>query len=388
WLARARGLAAVALALPLGASAEPPGSDAADAEPALPSTSPSEIPAASETLALVRGRLTGVWLFDSDLVIALDRSNSTLLASGHDVDGDGRVGRNRHSVKQDHGVGQPHRNWTDDAGDTIFAAELAEATRLVDALLDRRSQVGLLTFTNVVHRRALVGDPSAARAALAAIRPTLDHEWTGSNLARALVIAGEMLDSAPTSSRKERLRSILIFSDGRPTQPGGTHWASLEALAAARALGARGITVFSVAIGELADPGFLAELATASGGGLLSLEDLRSLALVRMPRPSDELELVIENLTTKRRAHNVRTFPDGSFDGLVPLAGGENLLEIRIVLDDAHGWSERRVVRYEGSDPATQETQPSTEQQLLELRDRSRESRDPGRDAAAEGPGS
>lgn len=48
-------------------------------------------------------------------------------------------------------------------------------------------------------------------------------------------------------------------------------------------------------------------------------------------------DLVIENLTTKRRAHSVRTFPDGSFDGLGALAGGENLLEIRAVANDGHG---------------------------------------------------
>jgi hypothetical protein len=386
-VARARGLAVVALALPLGASAEPQAADAAGALPGLASPSSAEAAAGPETLALVRGRITGVWLSDSDLVIALDRSNSALLASGHDIDGDGAVGRNRHSVKRDHGYGEPHRTWTDDPGDTILAAELAEATRLVDALLDRRSRVGLLTFTNVVHRRAPVGDPSAARAALAAMRPSLDHEWTGTNLARALAIAGGMLDSAPPVPARGRLRSILLFSDGRPTQPGGTHWASLEALAAARELGERGIAVYSVAIGELSEPEFLAELATASGGGLLSLEDLRALALQRPPRPSDDLELAIENLTTQRRARSVRIFPDGSFDGLVPLVEGENLLEIRAFLEDGRGWSERRVVRYGPSDPATQAPQSSVEQELLELRDRRREIRGSGRDAADEGPG-
>jgi NAD(P)-dependent dehydrogenase (short-subunit alcohol dehydrogenase family) len=371
----------MALALPLGASAEPRDVE----ERGLPPSSSNELSAAPETLALVRGRITGVWLSDSDLVIALDRSNSALLASGHDIDGDGAVGRNRHSVKEDHGYGELHRTWTDDPGDTIFAAELAEATRLVDALLDRRSRVGIATFTSVVHRRAPVGDPSVARAALAAMRPSLDHEWTGTNLARALAIAGMMLDSAPPTPSKQRLRSILLFSDGRPTQPGGTHWASREALAAARELAERGIAVYSVAIGEVSDPEFLAELATASGGGLLSLEDLRALALQRPPGPNDELELAIENLTTRRRAHEVRSFPDGSFDGLVPLVEGENLLEIRAVLEDGRGWSERRVVRYEASDAAPQS---SVEQELLELRDRRREIRGSGRDAADAGPDS
>jgi hypothetical protein len=380
-LAGARGLAALALALPLGAGAEPHAALATGAPSGLASASPDQHSAGPRTLALVRGRIGGFWLNDCDLVIALDRSNSALLASGQDIDGDGAIGRNRHSVKSDHGYGEPHRTWTDDRGDTIFAAEIAAATGLVESLLDRKNRVGILSFTDVAHRRAPVGDPRAARAALAAMRPSLDHEWSGTNLARALAIAGTMLDSAPPALPKGRPRSILLFSDGRPTQPGGTHWASLEAIAAARELGERGVAVYGVAIGEVSDPEFLAELATASGGGLLSLEDLRTLALKRPPRPGDELVLAIENLTARRRAHDVRTFPDGSFDGLVPLIEGENLLEIRAVLEDGRGWSERRVVRYEPSDAATPPADASVEERLRELRDRRREERGADDDA-------
>jgi hypothetical protein len=220
------------------------------------------------------------------------------------------------------------------------------------------------------------------------MRPSLDHRWTGTNLARALAIARDMLDSAPPTASKERLRTVLLFTDGRPTQPGGAHWASRKALDEARALGERGIAVYCVAIGELSDPGFLAELATASGGGLLTLEDLRALAVQRPPRPGDELALEIENLTAQRPGHSVRVFPDGSFDGLVPLVEGENLLEIRSALEDGRGWSERRVVRYEASEAATQPPQSSVEQKLLELRDRVRETRGSDPDAADEGPGS
>jgi len=377
WVAR-RGLGTTVFLLAFGAGAEAP-----DADPALPgperslSSDDEEGSVRPTSLALVRGTLTIARLSGSDLVIAIDQSNGSLFASGVDVDGDDHVGRNRSWLRHGDGYGKHPATWTSDANDTVLAVELRAATALVDALAER-SRIGVLSFRDAVKIRSQVDDSSAARKALAAIRPSPD--WTGTNLARALDIAERMLDRAAASDRKPVARSIVLFTDGRPTAPDGRHWASKRALARARELATRGIAVFTVPIGEHTDPDFLAELASASGGSLLTLEDLRSLVSRRVQLHLDELAIVIENLTVRRRAQSVRVHPDGSFDGIVPIAEGDNLLEIRAGLGDGSEWSERRLIRHEASDPEAQTEGPEAERRLLELRDRLRE--EPQRDRA------
>jgi len=321
------------------------------------------------SVALVRGTLTIARLSGSDLVIAIDQSNGSLFASGLDVDGDDHVGRNRSWLRHGDGYGKHPASWTSDLNDTVLAAELRAATALVDALAER-SRIGVLSFRDAVKIRSPVGDSSTARRALAAIRPSPD--WTGTNLARALDIAERMLERAAAPDWKPPARSIVLFTDGRPTAPDGRHWASKRALVRARELATRGIAVFTVPIGEHTEPDFLAELASASGGSLLTLEDLRLLVSRRVQLHLDELAIVIENLTVKRRAQSVRVHPDGSFDGIVPIAEGDNLLEIRAGLGDGSEWSERRLIRHEASDPEAQAEGPEAERQLLELRDRLR----------------
>jgi hypothetical protein len=377
WVA-SRGLGTTVFLLAFGAGAEAP-----EADPALPgperslSSDDEEGSVRPTSLALVRGTLTIARLSGSNLVIAIDQSNGSLFASGVDVDGDDHVGRNRSWLRHGDGYGKHPATWTSDANDTVLAVELRAATALVDALAER-SRIGVLSFRDAVKIRSQVGDSSAARKALAAIRPSPD--WTGTNLARALDIAERMLDRAAASDRKPVARSIVLFTDGRPTAPDGRHWASKRALARARELATRGIAVFTVPIGEHTDPDFLAELASASGGSLLTLEDLRSLVSRRVQLHLDELVLVIENLTVRRRAQSVRVHPDGSFDGIVPIAEGDNLLEIRAGLGDGSEWSERRLIRHEASDPEAQTEGPEAERRLLELRDRLRQ--EPQRDRA------
>jgi hypothetical protein len=263
--------------------------------------------------------------------------------------------------------------------------ELRAATALVDALAER-SRIGVLSFRDAVKIRSPVGASSAARAALATIRPSPD--WSGTNLARALDIAERMLDRVVAPDGKTPTRSVVLFTDGRPNAPDGRHWASKRALARARELATRGIAVFTVPIGEHTEPDFLAELASASGGSLLTLEDLRSIVSRRVQMHMDELAVVIENLTVKRRAQSVRVHPDGSFDGIVPIAPGENLIEIRAGLGDGSEWSERRLIRHEASDPETQVDEAEAERRLLELRDRLRgeQQRDRADSIEASGP--
>jgi len=321
-------------------------------------------------LALVKGRVRGPELFDSDVVIAIDQSNSALLASGLDVDGDGFVGHTRRWAKNGGGYGKPHRGWTSDHGDTVLDAELSAANALIGGLAARGNRIGLLTFSDATRVRAEIGAPAAALSALKGIRPIVD--WTGTNHSRALAIADRLLSSA-TPDPAARPRAILLFSDGRPTAPDGEHWASKRAIEAAGELGERGVAVFTASFGEDSDPEYLGRLANASGGSLLSPEDLHVLAGESGRHRLEPQELVIENLTAQDTARAVRTFPDGSFDAIVALADGENVLEVRAVFADGRRASVRSIVHYERPDPATEADRRDAARWLILLRQRTRE---------------
>ena len=74
----------------------------------------------STAVVEVRGRAPASDLYASDIVIAIDLSNSALLASGVDLDHDGTVGTTRRWAKNGGGRGRPPRRWTSDRGDTII----------------------------------------------------------------------------------------------------------------------------------------------------------------------------------------------------------------------------------------------------------------------------
>jgi len=322
-------------------------------------------------LALLHGRIGGLLLFDSDVVLAIDQSNSALLASGLDVDGDGKIGKTRSWAKNGGGQGQSERRWTSDHEDTVLAAELALANALVSGLGARGNRIGVLTYTDAVRVRAAVGDPELAHTALRRIRTIVD--WSGTNHSRALDVSADLLDAAARSSVGGRPRAVVLFSDGKPTVPNGEHWASKRARRTAAELATRGISVFTVVLGEDQDGEYMAELATASGGSPVSLADLRGLAGEPGHPHMEPLELEIENLTAQDTARAVRTFPDGSFDAIVPLSEGENVLEVRALFVDGRRASARSVVHYERPDPATEADRRDAARWLMLLRERTRE---------------
>jgi hypothetical protein len=322
-------------------------------------------------LALLEGRIRGPDLRDSDVVLAIDQSNSALLASGLDVDGDGTLGRSRSWARDGGGIGASHQRWTSDRGDIVLAAELAAARALVEGLAARGNRIGVLTYTDAVRVRRKVGEPADARAALGGIRPIVD--WTGTNHSRALAIADDLLAPDGSEAAGRRPRVVVLFSDGRPTVPNGQYWATRQALSMAAELGERGVVVYTVSFGEESDPEYLGLLARTSGGALLSLEDLRALANEPSRARLEARAIEVENLTTRAPARAVRALADGSFDAVVPLAEGENVLEVRALFDDAERASARTSVRYERPEPATDADQREAASWLELLRERTRE---------------
>ena len=311
-------------------------------------------------------------LVSADVVLALDLSNTSLMSMGVDIDGDGKVGRNRRPL-----YGWPqrsHRAWTTDSGDTIIQSELVAARTLVDRLGARRARLGVLTYTGKPRARGEVGSPEQAIVALERIRITVD--WTGTDISRALWLARDMLLDAPRKRGPSRPRIVLLFSDGKPTAPRSEYTAERNAMRAARELTEEGVQVYTLAFGQNAreDPGVLKEIAEVTGGRFVEVEHparvLEELAKVEFVKPAG---LRIRNLTTEKVARAVRVFTDGSFDGFVPLAPGWNRLEVSALDPDGDRVRVERRVFYEKPEVESLDDRRRAARMLVELRHRAAE---------------
>jgi hypothetical protein len=93
---------------------------------------------------------------------------------------------------------------------------------------------------------------------------------------------------------------------------------------------------------------------------------LRELNLVDVAR------VAIRNETTGAPARAVRLFPDGSFDALLTLAEGENVLRVEAYASDGTGvYVERRIERLAGA--ADTEEEARGRELLAKLRQRTAE---------------
>ncbi len=315
-----------------------------------------------------------------DLVVAIDLSDSTLEPSGADLDGDG-----------DGEGGQTDSDWLAalerrgnlpprlrvrlgdglDLEDSILAAELEATGALIERLDPRRFRVGLIVFSDEARWAAPLGStPVALRRALAEIRVTAPEHLRGTNLAGAVELATLALapDDAPAPVREQ---IIVLLTDGRPTLP-IRDGPDVRAMLAAREAGMRGIRVHPFAVGPKAieAEAILGEMANWSEGQLHRVESPADVAgLLRRLDLVDLASIEIHNATTGVPARAVRTFPDGSFDGLVQLVEGPNRVLVRAHhRDGRERVVERTVVLHSGA--VEVELQ---ERRLEALRERTRE---------------
>jgi hypothetical protein len=347
----------VVLLLAVQLTAAPAFPDAEEHQPfglQLDSPAPGQRVRLSVPVVKVSGRAAGADLYASDIVIAIDVSNSALLAAGVDVDGDGAVGTTRRWAKRGGGRGRPHRSWTTDPDDTIIRSEFIAAKFLIAGLAPRKNRIGILTYTGRTRVRAEVGPPEDALDSVERIR--IVEDWTGTDIARALGKAAEMLVEAQPRRGPQRQRTILLFSDGEPTVPSAEHWARRGALAKAGELALRQIRVCTFAFGEDADMEFLSRLARVTQCQLIPFEEPQDLILDRVSEPPEPLRLRIVNLTTGKAARAVRILPDGAFDGFAMLVRGENRIQVSATLADGRHVSTVRIVHYE---PAETESEGS-----------------------------
>ena len=278
-----------------------------------------------------------------DLFIVIDTSSSTNQPSGVDLDGDGELG-----------VAAPETDkHSTDPGDSILAAEVAAAEKVVDGLDPKRTRVGVVTFAGEallrfsrdldrppVRRAALTQEPLTsdyrrvrdALAELARSEPYgRTHMAAGIDLAtlELLGLAGSVGSPDPESTKL-----ILFFTDGQPTLPYLTSEAGnvgAVQVAADRARRA-GVRIDSFAIGPEALEGPIAavEMATITEGLFTPVPDPGRLSEFVDAMPLADVELVaVRNESSGQAAHEVRLHADGSWEALVPLQVGKNRIEVR-----------------------------------------------------------
>jgi hypothetical protein len=282
-----------------------------------------------------------------DIIIVIDTSGSTNDPTGVDVDGDGVVGMHLPGVNPS----SPNFGSTD-PGDSILAAEVAAAEKLLGGLDPRSTRVGLVTFAGelVVARPGFLDLARVQRAALAEEPLTSDYK----RLHRALtevrergargmthMAAGidqasvELLGLTGSLSRADpdSEKIVLFFTDGVPTLP---HWDSesgnVEAvLQSAQRARRAGVRIHSFAIGPeaLEGPISTVEMAAITDGLFTPVRHPgRLVRFIEGASFANIAEVKVRNISSGESAFQARVHADGSWEALVPLQEGENRLEV------------------------------------------------------------
>jgi len=312
-----------------------------------------------------------------DVVVCIDVSASTAMASGVDVDEDGELGRaSRTHPSRDPLRRANPRRLSSDPDDTILAAEIRATARLLEQLDPSRTRVGLLAFSSDARLIAPVGaSPAELQAALRRLgRGRMAVGAT--NMAAALTRAGAALSEALPIAGAEPQRWVVMLSDGIPTEPAPAARAAAYALEAATALSAQGTRIEAFALGPepTEDSRVYADLAQASGGRLVSLETPGDIVLV-LPqvRLSRVLSVGVANLSSGSSGRAVRLFPDGSFDAVVPLRAGRNRISISARSETGRQHVEERLIHFEHRSVQDEAEARAVDELLERLRERTLE---------------
>lgn len=323
-----------------------------------------------------------------DLAIVIDTSGSTMGPSGADIDGDGSVGE---TVRAPLGFGRGESR-SSDPGDSILAAEVAAARRLL-TLVDRRlTRVTVVTFSGrtpgspigQVHGRAARTreplTPDYDRIERVLDRILAEDPVGGTNMAAGIQQATlELLgmDGARSSPDPESRKLVLFFTDGQPTRPHDSPAdnvrAVLEAAAQARLATVR---IYSFALGPEALDGPIAsiDMAALTGGSFVPVRNAGDVVeLIETVDFSHVAEVEVRSVTTGQGSYPFRATADGGWGGLVPMVPGINRIEVLARAADGTEARRRLQVRFdpEGESPAIPKSFSFQRNRLLEecLRD-------------------
>ena len=273
-----------------------------------------------------------------DIFLVIDISGSTALYAGADLgDADQPPESSGFSAPQiiigGMSVGKPPlRN----PRNSILAAEVAAARRLLVQLNAETTRVGVLTFSEGAKLvQPLTHDFEQVRRVLSDI--LAGGPYGGTNMVEGIRIATTELFGLGTSEKRtDTIKVQLLLTDGFPSLPiGGGKRATPEdtdlAINAARLAGKAGIKVHVFALGEeaLSYPRAAVGIARESGG-----------TYTPIVRPADVLAVLdnisvvgvdyvqVVNQTIGQKASHLRLAADGFFSSAVPVVEGRNQIEV------------------------------------------------------------
>jgi hypothetical protein len=326
-------------------------------------------PAACGIFVSGRARALTGELRGFDVAIVIDTSLSTIEPTGADVNGNGIIGSPQLGP-----VSSLFDAAGDDPGDSILAAELAAARRLLHELDPRSTRVALITFAGELEPapKRLFFPRSAAPPAVtrepltrefARIERALDQLLASEPAGVTHMAAGvdqavrELLGQPGARSTPDpgTEKVVLFLTDGQPTLPYGPGRdaenvrAVLDAADRAREGGIR-VHAFAIGPEALAGPIATVELAARTQGHFIPVRDPGDLVdVVGAVRLPDLHDVMVRSATTGEPAHPFHSEPDGSFSGLLEGQPGPNRIEIIARADD--GTAARREIEVE-LDPA------------------------------------
>lgn len=300
---------------------------------------------------------------DFDVMLVIDISGSTKVASGVDVDQDGEVGFNPklELVEPDR---YPEDMLCTDPGDTILAAETRAAQALVGSLDPERVRVGVISFSGEMNPQTgerktfdqqdawlevpLTASYRRVQAAVAGVLARGPHG--GTNFAAGVRLAVRELAglSGSRSTPRPGARKVILFlTDGLPTFPIGTGSVAdpgdtEAALNAARLAHKAGITINTYALGPnaLTNPIAATEMARITLGNFLPVRNPGDIISFLQGVSFANIEdVVFTNLTTREVSYDVNLLPDGSFSGFVPVKEGLNRVRITALATDGSSGS-------------------------------------------------
>jgi len=303
-----------------------------------------------------------------DVVIVIDTSDSTRAASGSDINGNGIVGAGGLSgiFKQT------------DPGDSILAAEIAAAKRVVESLDPRNTRVGVVTFAGETgqtdrysgqvffsRKPAAITEEPLTTSYDRVIR-SLDRVFKrgpdgATNMVEAVRLAVKELKGFRGGMSKPDPGSekvVMFFTDGQPTAPYPNEFSRENVNAVLRAASqARraDVQIHSFAIGPEALDGPIAcvQMAAYTGGYFTPVTSPGDLpAIVETVNFANLEELTIKNVTNGESATEKIINADGSFGALVPVQPGLNRLEVIATATDGTTTKQEVTVSYAPGAPS------------------------------------
>jgi len=240
---------------------------------------------------------------------------------------------------------------------SILAAEVAAARRLLLQLNAETTRVGVLTFgENARLLQPLTNDFEQVRRVLTQILRA--GAYGGTNMVEGIRMGiSELMGLGSSQRRTDAIKVQFLLTDGFPSLPiGGGRRAAPEdtdlAINAARLSGKAGIKVHVFALGDeaLSYPRAAVGIARESGG-----------VYTPVVRPADVLAVLenisvvgvdyvqVVNQTLGQKASQLRLAADGFFSAAVPVAEGRNQIDVFARASDGSNSRDSVTIYYQSS---------------------------------------